>query len=663
MINFPLFERLDVSGYGMFPGKKGGQSGLHLDFNEGLTLVLGANGLGKTTLITIIYRCLTGPYDIPALNSSGDLGTKRLEHRALPRSKKNMLSRRVSDRAKDATATLYLRMGNSKIVIERSLADLSLIKFEIEGKEIKPNEDKYHEEITTLAGTWSFGDWLLIIHYLIFYFEDRRALVWDATAQRQLLRALFLSPKEAKKWTNDERTILELDSEVRNLGNVMRKEKYEYDVNDGKTKNVKGTKTELKTLYGLQEEDQRKQETLLEDLEDRDRMRIEARQTVLQNEDDYESTMREYEHAKLLALQMRFPSNEDTMRYILGYLLSTTECLVCGNKVPNFAEELESRIVGKQCVVCASNVGGNESKVNTEFYDRKANKQKIILEKKLENLEASKQEFQSIENSYDTISSEVSRINQIINNRAKKIDRLIDRLPPEDSELIKQRNDLRILKNRYDRKKLELDSYRKVFAIDLDKWNRKLVKQSDQVEKAFANFANKFLTEDCRLRWELKESLLGQTGERIPFPAYILELTGTDFPNAVRREGPEHVSESQREFIDLSFRIALMQVAGSSGSSLIIDAPEASLDAVFVGRAADVFGNFTETALGNKLMLTSNLVDGELIPKLLETVPNKIRRKSIFNLFEVSTPTAAVQQYRSEYDAHLEKIFELPGVK
>jgi uncharacterized protein YhaN len=70
MINFPVLERLDISQYGLFPGPEGGQAeGLHVDFQPGITLIIGANGLGKSTLVTIIFRLLTGPFDIPGLAS------------------------------------------------------------------------------------------------------------------------------------------------------------------------------------------------------------------------------------------------------------------------------------------------------------------------------------------------------------------------------------------------------------------------------------------------------------------------------------------------------------------------------------------------------------------------------------------------------------------
>ncbi len=76
MIKFPVFEHLEVEGFGLYPGKAN-EPGLSVEFKPGLTLILGANGLGKTTFITIIFRLLTGPFDIPALMGRADLGVRR----------------------------------------------------------------------------------------------------------------------------------------------------------------------------------------------------------------------------------------------------------------------------------------------------------------------------------------------------------------------------------------------------------------------------------------------------------------------------------------------------------------------------------------------------------------------------------------------------------
>ena len=71
-------------------------------------------------------------------------------------------------------------------------------------------------------------------------------------------------------------------------------------------------------------------------------------------------------------------------------------------------------------------------------------------------------------------------------------------------------------------------------------------------------------------------------------------------------------------------------------SSLVIDAPEASLDGIFVTRAAEVFATFAQAEKENRLIITSNLVEGDLLPELISRAtqtPDQMSR--ILDLLEV----------------------------
>ena len=127
-------------------------------------------------------------------------------------------------------------------------------------------------------------------------------------------------------------------------------------------------------------------------------------------------------------------------------------------------------------------------------------------------------------------------------------------------------------------------------------------------------------------------------------------MSGSDFGTTVRRTGPNDVSESQREFIDLAFRMAMMRAASADGSaSLVIDTPESSLDAVFAKRAGEILIRFADGD-GNSLIVTSNLVEGSLIPTLangLKRYPDP--RQRLVDLFAIAKPTAAVLAEPEEY--------------
>ena len=72
---------------------------------------------------------------------------------------------------------------------------------------------------------------------------------------------------------------------------------------------------------------------------------------------------------------------------------------------------------------------------------------------------------------------------------------------------------------------------------------------------------------------------------------------------------------------------------------------------VFVNRAARVLGKFGRSQLGNRLVVTSNLVAGDLIPALLrEAAHEGNRAERVVNLFTIATPTAAVRDLRKEYE-------------
>ena len=101
-----------------------------------------------------------------------------------------------------------------------------------------------------------------------------------------------------------------------------------------------------------------------------------------------------------------------------------------------------------------------------------------------------------------------------------------------------------------------------------------------------------------------------------------------------------------------------MQIAAERGSTLIIDAPESSLDAVFVARAADVLTLFCPPGTENRLVVTSNLIDGDLIPHLLTRSGIKSPRDSrVVDLLRTAAPTAAVRALYPDYADVRRRLF------
>ena len=575
MVHFPILRKFEVNHFGLFPGPDDHAAGPRIDFHSGLTLVIGANGLGKTTFVTLLYRLLTGPNDISSLAGQDYLGFRRLEARTIPPTDRDVFSSRVSDRAENAVGRLTVSFGTHTLEIERNLKDLELVRLTLDDRPQLSIETEYHKIILRLAEVSSFGDFVLMLRFIVFYFEDRRALVWDETAQRQILRMLFLTPETAKTWTEKEREILEADSRMRNLNATLTRERQSFTVAERRARDGTVLQQKLSDLERRQRTDSEELVNLEKITLELDSLRQRARLNFLAAEQNRETNFRAFERAKLLALDSRFPSGTDTAKYILAHLMTENVCLACGNTSSEAVAEYHSRMDAGHCVVCNTNLKSTEDIVPpASVADRRVTEAEISLEKVNRLLSGAKSALTRAEANYSDHKRKCTQIDSCMAERALEISQTIDQLPPSEREIREHRDQLSVLRTRVDALKEELTQLRTEFSSFVDENTMKVINASEQVERAFAEYAQGFLEEHVSITRSSHMARVGQGGRAIEFPSYALDMTGSDFPDMVRRTGPTDVSESQREFIDLAFRMALIKVASPSGfGSLVIDTP------------------------------------------------------------------------------------------
>ncbi|MER8465687.1 hypothetical protein [Mesorhizobium sp. M1396] len=73
MNRFPVLERIRITNYRLYPGEPDAP-GIDFQFQQGVSLLAGINGLGKTTLIDMIYRLILGPWELPKDAGSAKFG-------------------------------------------------------------------------------------------------------------------------------------------------------------------------------------------------------------------------------------------------------------------------------------------------------------------------------------------------------------------------------------------------------------------------------------------------------------------------------------------------------------------------------------------------------------------------------------------------------------
>jgi predicted nucleic acid-binding Zn-ribbon protein len=667
MINFPIFQRLEVTDYGLYPGTDD-KPGLHIDFEPGLTLILGANGLGKTTLITMLYRALAGGWELSKTTLfAAELGGASLEEIRMNATDRALFADRVQDLATHARLSLTITIGGQQVVIKRRLENLGLISLQVGTDDPITDEDVYRATLPALCGVASFGDLLLLLRHLVFYFEDRRSLVWDASAQSQILRIIFLPILEAGAWYKKEREILTLDSNVRNLTAALNRLRKRIASDEKATGNAAALRTQLKSLSKLQEADENVRQGIFDEAEGLDQRRHALRRDLLAAELATDASGRKLEAEKLALLQRYFPSGQETAQYLYSLLIAQNRCAVCDSETPKVAQELSTRITQLCCVVCGSQLTPDTEEGNVTSLDKeKVGKLRDEYGENKTRVSALTNSLEKISTRYNTVVQRLIELRTQIDDRGQQIQKILNALPSGDAEQTKAKEELSVLGSKVTEDKTALAALANNFKTLITSANAQILGRSEEIKRSFGEFAGGFLFEQAVLKWSPTQRSVGQLGlAKVTFPAFELDLSGADFTAPTRRKGPDAVSESQREFIDLAFRMALIHVAGNGvGGTLVLDAPESSLDAVFVKRAADVLCKFSRADASNRLVVASNLIDGELLPEMIKDgITPQDQDQRLVNLMDIAVPTAALRENADAYARELKKILTAGGLQ
>lgn len=220
-----------------------------------------------------------------------------------------------------------------------------------------------------------------------------------------------------------------------------------------------------------------------------------------------------------------------------------------------------------------------------------------------------------------------------------------------------------------DRTRARLDGARMAYARRLEEARTEIEAFAQDVVDRFNAYAKEFLAERCFLQYALRTEQVGQESGALPTPGFEVWLSSGPGTEPTLRENPGDVSESQKEFIDLAFRMALLRVAsGKNPSMLVIETPEASLDVVFVAQAGALLRRYAAEHPGNLLLVSTNLNREGMIGAILglgEISAASMRREDkerrILNLLKVARPNQALEDHRPEYEQEYEQaIGEAP---
>lgn len=682
MINFPVIRSINIKNYGLYPGKNN-EAQLYRELLPGVNVVVGINGIGKTTLLTMLLRTLTGVKDI---DSGGELGRGA---RKSDKADKQFFAKRVRDNAANATVRAEIQFGSQMIVVERLLKNLS-IKYlkirdiEVRGESPEHYESLYERAVLEASGLATFYDFLLVLRFVCFLLEDRQPLIWDKNAQYEVLRALFGdSTSDQTAYFTAYNKMTSLDSELRNHRAALGRIQSRLD----KAAAVRSTEPEsaqrLQELVRLSNELTESLETLEQQSSEARKTAYEARQRLETAKFDLQLKRTELAGLQKAFLASLFQTAEHDVAHRVLQTLMHGKCTACGTAETSAIAVLKENAEKGLCPICRTPHHLHEHFQETESFSitesirlSEQRIDRIALE-----IEALEAETKNLAEHFHALSIKTSDIRLRLfainsertdlsrqlgaNKDTAHLDEEFVRLRAMESEIAGERSAQELLVKEF-----------------LEQVEQRVNSRWKSIAERFKTYISGFMAETCSLQYKIDERTLfeGKTEVLVGFPLFSVKLTSGIFKDeneAPSRNSITEVSESQKEYIDLAFRMAIIaEIADEAPSMFVVETPEASLDSVFVPRAGEMIRHFLNRNHKSSYLIASvNLNREAMVPALLgvssefdtkqlieiqdwgalkkslsKSIPILDREKHVVNLLDVGIGNAALRRHTQEYE-------------
>ncbi|MGO2767023.1 AAA family ATPase [Pseudomonas taetrolens] len=655
-ICLPVIQRVTIRNFALYPGEN--NSGLDIVFADGISVIAGINGIGKTTLLTLLLRMILGPNDPEkATRSVGRVSQRRL----VGIKKFDFFAKRVPEvLGQDSFATLYFTLGGKSIEVSRYMRDLKIKSVKISGKKYEPeSETAFIDYLSNLSGLLSGYDFHMVVRYLQFFGEDRIPLLWDAGAQFEFFKILFFDDTVASSLNDAFAQIQKIDTDYRNRVHQLNKRKESLPPVTPNSANI-----EVETL-----------DRMIQEATD---AHAEAESQFLSKKGEYDDlqkrlraldNMSDEGQVELAQLELEFsqtdamfilqalPSLRDKEMFLMQGYATGCGCFICGSKSKKQLENIGKKIRKGHCFSCDSTINTSKPSNVTPISSRQVR----TLEEKIEKLRTDSEQIEvqrsEIEQQMVGTSQAFREAVNLRNSALQKREYLEIQRPSQShkpvvglqAEIDREQDALNVLAN-------SRKEFTAKYRAAVDQAQDRMGTLKGTLESTLTSYATAFLQEKVSVAFSRQTPFKIATGaDRVNIPTFTINMTSSTHKIAHERLQSNSVSESQKEFLDLAFRMTLLDMVNDNGSiMLVIETPEASLDSWFMRRAADLMRRFApeNAPTSRKVIATSNVNGTQMIPALLGLVQDdgtitKLpieREKHLINLLELTPPPAALDQ-------------------
>lgn len=660
-IFLPTLKKIRIKDFTLYP------NGLDFeyDFINGVNVIMGGNGMGKTTFVNIIKYSIIGHYK-KYFDYTRKYRDSKIEKRKMypPDYFKNRQDSSIN-KEENATVIVDFEINENIFSVERCMETITLNSYTFNGTEIKGDiisqykyealktgdkstylQKKYEEHIESVSGL-SFDDLIFFVNEILFFGEDHNTILWNdgennTDVQHELFSKYF-NPREideARKKAIGNARYNESQSKAKSEERKAIK-----DVIDKVLVNKnENTSTNVTTLNSQIIELKDKIEKLDENIAKKqiERKKIESKTLLIRNqineislyEDNLEKNKKAAENRLFANKYIHLHKNYDLY---FQSIKTNHLCPLCSKEVDdNFSnEKLEH---SNNCILCDQEISETDNKELDEEY-KAINKKLIEEHTKIQNyqkeLNESERKLNLLDKEFNQLSTEKRRIQSELRNlefaNSKTSKKDVDQLQAFYDQMEKLEKE----KNKF--QKVARQEREKAKNLS-DKMREQISKQTNRFSSLFSDFAEEFLGVECSLTFDD----FG-IGKRL-YPVIDGKI----------RQNEEELSESQRFFIDHSFRMSILSFFYSKPTFYIVETPDSSLDISYEKNAANVFMKFLEN--DNALIITTNLNNSEFLNHLIYLAKNRI---SVINLLDIAKKSIIQRSSESLKDIYNKIILKI----
>ncbi len=524
---------------------------------------------------------------------------------------------RISERSRElVSATVELSWPSKAITITRELFGSGGIS-DIAVRDVIPSSDastdadndieedlelKYKSQVLALTGLEDFSQFVFLIHFLGTFDEGRHLLMWDDNALTNALYLAFGTDPAAAKTVD--RLKRDMDRESSRGRNVRFSARHVADRMKQLTEALQGTED---TDY-VSEAQLRSEHQALISRRDEAEERLRRKQAEMRDADlkwtDLSAAVTEaqLEYRKIFSNRLQ-KSASVAHHPIIRASISEDRCAICGTF--HMGAVIQTKVAAEVCPLCDSVMekGTAEDDAVNELQrlDRTISELRDGLSGALQTRER--------------VSAEVNAALQAEDACAFAI-RQFEEKEATSLAKLKIGSDFGVIKDQLAKLEAERQAFLDQSAEHYrkrDGYRDKLRTYEAELQQQYAEGSQIFVP---RFR-ELAEAFIGR-----PIDVELEHRQGANdsgFKLMLRmddqlRSLPDTVSESQRFFLDIALRMAILEYMAIGPATLFIDTPEGSLDIAYEARAGSMFSKFV--AADNALMMTANLRSSELLRRL-----------------------------------------------